>query len=111
MQHAVNTAEDMLTAHQIEKLTESFNSDGTAKTYYIILPDGRKVDIPVACLTPSTNLSISELELEFAVKVDGTLTKGEGTSVPRTTSRLSERKEKAFSNAGKRIGMQPSGSR
>lgn len=78
MQHAVNTAEDMLTAHQIEKLTESFNSDGTAKTYYIILPDGRKVDIPVACLTPSTNLSISELELEFAVKVDGTLTKGEG---------------------------------
>lgn len=78
MQHAVNTAEDMLTSHQIEKLTEAFNSDGTAKTYYIILPDGRKVDIPVACLTPSTNLSISELELEFAVKVDGTFTKGEG---------------------------------
>lgn len=78
MQHAVNTAEDMLTAHQVEKLVDSFNSDGTPKMYYIILPDGRRVDIPVACLSPSTNLSISELELEFSVKVDGTFTKGEG---------------------------------
>lgn len=42
MQHAVNTAEDMLTAHQIEKLTEAFNEDGTPKMRFITLPDGRK---------------------------------------------------------------------
>lgn len=78
MQHAVNTAEDMLTAHQIEKLANGFTKDGKPKIRFIILPDGRRVDIPLASLTPSSNLSISELELEFAVKVDGSMTKGEG---------------------------------
>ena len=78
MQYAVNTAESMLTAHQIEKLASGFKSDGTPVMRHIILPDGRRVEIPEICLTPSTQLSISELELEFAVKVDGTLTKGEG---------------------------------
>lgn len=78
MQYAVNTAEDMLTAHQIRKLEESFNPDGTAKTRYVILPDKRRIDIPVACLTSSLNLTIGEIDLEFSLKVDNTQTKGEG---------------------------------
>ena len=67
MQHAVNTAEDMLTAHQLEKLTEAFNEDGTPKMRFITLPDGRKVYIPLVSLTPSSSLTISELEMEFSV--------------------------------------------
>ena len=78
MQHAVNTAEDMLTAHQLEKLTEAFNEDGTPKMRFITLPDGRKVYIPLASLTPSSSLTISELEMEFSVKVDNTITKKDG---------------------------------
>lgn len=78
MQHAVNTAEDMLTAHQLEKLTEAFNEDGTPKMRFITLPDGRKVYIPLVSLTPSSNLTISELEMEFSVKVDNTITKNDG---------------------------------
>lgn len=45
---------------------------------YILLPDGRRVDIPLAYLTPSESLSISEIELSFSVKVDDTVTKGDG---------------------------------
>ena len=79
MPHAVNTAEDMLTAHQLEKLTEAFNEDGTPKMRFITIPDGRKVYIPlVVSLTPSSSLTISELEMEFSVKVDNTITKNDG---------------------------------
>ena len=70
MQHAVNTAEDMLTAHQIEKLTEAFNEDGTPKMRFITLPDGRKVYIPLVSLTPSSSLSINELECIPTAEMD-----------------------------------------
>ena len=45
---------------------------------FIILPDGRKVYIPLVSLTPSSSLTISELEMEFSVKVDNTMTKNDG---------------------------------
>ena len=78
MQYAVNTAKDILFSHQIEKLSRHFNEDGNAKMRFVILPDGRKVEIPVACLTPSTSLSIEDIELEFSVKVAGSTKKGDG---------------------------------
>lgn len=78
MQHAVNTAEDMLLKHQIEKISSAFTKEGEPLMRYILLPDGRRVDIPLACLTPSESLSISEIELSFSVKVDDTVTKGDG---------------------------------
>ena len=77
MQYAVNTAEDMLTEHQLRKLEEGFHKDGTPKMRFFTLPDGRRVEIPEICLTPSSALSISEVELEFRVKVEAT-TKSSG---------------------------------
>ena len=78
MQYAVNTAEDMLTEHQLRKLEKGFHKDGTPKMRFFTLPDGRRGEIPEICLTPSSALSISEVELEFRVKVEESTTKSSG---------------------------------
>lgn len=78
MQYAVNTAEDMLTARQLEKLSASFDAEGKPKMRFLALPDGRQIGIPVACLTPSKTLSIAEVDLEFSVKISESRIKGSG---------------------------------
>lgn len=88
MQYAVNTAENMLTARQMEKLSSLFDADGKPKMQHITLPDGRQIGIPIASLTPTSFLSIGEIEMEFAVKISNSVTKGDGLH-ERTTCRVS----------------------
>lgn len=78
MQHAVNTAEDMLAAHYLERLERCFKPDGTPLMRSVKLPDGKVVDIPIVLISQSSSLSIKEIELEFSIRIQS-VTKKEST--------------------------------
>lgn len=103
MQYAVNTAENMLTAQQMEKLSSLFDEEGKPKMKYVKLQDERQIGIPLASLTPASYLSIAEIELEFAVKISDSFTKGDGLH-ERTSCQVSfvgtERKKFLGNNNG-----------
>lgn len=75
MQYAVNTAQETLQKHQFELLEQYFDADGKPYTRFIVLPDGRQVDIPVITLIPANMLAIDELEMDFAVRVASSFVK------------------------------------
>ncbi len=75
MQHAVNTAQEILQDNQFRLMEKYFNKDGSPIMRFVVLPDGRKIDIPAITLVPSNLLAIKELEMDFSVKVASTLVK------------------------------------
>lgn len=76
MQHAVNTAQEILQDNQFRLMEKYFHKDGSPIMRFVTLPDGRRVDIPVITLVPSNLLAIKELEMDFSVKIAATLVKG-----------------------------------
>lgn len=69
MQHAVNTAQEILQDHQFELLSRYFDDDGHPHMVHVKTPDGQVVNIPVITLIPQNTLTIKELEMDFAVRI------------------------------------------
>ncbi len=69
MQHAVNTAQETLQAHQFYLMQRYFKEDGTPYLVTVKLQDGRIVTIPQITLIPQSLLAIEEMEMAFAVVV------------------------------------------
>lgn len=70
MQHAVNSAQEILQDHQFRLLQSYFNQeDGSPLMTFILLPDGRQVSIPKISLIPQNMLAIDELDMAFSVTV------------------------------------------
>jgi len=69
MQHAVNSAQDILQDYQLRMMEKFFKDDGTPYLHYVKFSDGRIITIPTIALLPQSLLSIEELEMSFAVTV------------------------------------------
>lgn len=99
MQHAVNTAQEVLQDHQFRLMEKYFDAKtGQPLMRYIVLQDGRRVDIPLITLIPSNLLSISELEMDFSVKIASTVVKTFEEKIPTETGNVisEERKRASF---------------
>ncbi len=69
LQHAVNSAQDMLQGQQVQNLTKFLNtSDGTPVSQKVKLGD-REVDVPLMSLVPQCHLAMEDVEIKFNAKV------------------------------------------
>jgi hypothetical protein len=69
MQYAVNTAQETLQNYQFHQMQRYFREDGTPYTVFVVLSDGRRVEIPQITLVPQSLLAIEALEMSFKVQV------------------------------------------
>ena len=69
LQHAVNSAQDMLQGQQVQNLTRFLNTtDGTPVSRKVKLGD-REVDVPLMSLVPQCHLAMEDIEIRFNAKV------------------------------------------
>jgi hypothetical protein len=61
MQHAVNSAQEMLQDYQLRMFAKYFTEDGKPYMRQVKLKDGRLIYVPTIALLPQTLLSIEEL--------------------------------------------------
>jgi hypothetical protein len=76
MQHAVNTAQEMLHDYQFQLVKKYFDDNGFPIMQDIRLSDGRVVEVPWITLVPQSLLAIDEIDLDFAIQVASAETKG-----------------------------------
>ncbi|MDR2784902.1 MAG: DUF2589 domain-containing protein [Treponema sp.] len=99
MQYAVNTAQETLQNYQFHQMQRYFREDGTPYTVFVILSDGRRVEIPQITLVPQSLLAIEELEMSFRVQVAHTDVKGGFSGekkTPETAKTLAEPDRSSF---------------
>ncbi|GHV04476.1 hypothetical protein AGMMS50229_05960 [Campylobacterota bacterium] len=75
LQHAVNTAQEMLQDHQFQTIKKFFK-DGNPIVKKVYLPDGKTLAIPWITLVPQSLLTVSEIEMGFTVEIVGLDLKG-----------------------------------
>ena len=69
LQHAVNSAQDMLQGQQVQNLTRFLNtSDGTPVSQKVKLGN-REVEVPLMSLIPQSHLAMEDVEVKFNAKV------------------------------------------
>ena len=68
-QHAVNSAQELLMAQQLDLLGRYFDPSGQPVMKTIRIAPDKAVNIPVLSLVPQNTLAISEVEIEFTTKV------------------------------------------
>jgi len=69
LQHAVNSAQDMLQGQQVQNLTKFLNtSDGTPVSRKVKFGD-REVEVPLMSLVPQCHLAMEDIEIQFNAKV------------------------------------------
>lgn len=69
IQHAVNSAQDMLQGQQIQNITKFLDgSNGTPISQKVKLGD-REVDVPLMSLVPQCHLAMENVEIKFNAKV------------------------------------------
>jgi hypothetical protein len=76
MQHAVNTAQEILHDYQFKMIQKYFREDGTPIMQDIRLSDGRVIEAPWITLVPQSLLAVSEVEMDFTIQVTGSELKG-----------------------------------
>ncbi len=86
LQHAVNSAQDMLQGQQVQNLTRFMNTaDGTPVSQKVKLGD-KEVDVPLLSLVPQCHLAMEDIEIRFNAKVSdiapGTLQTVNGSEIP-----------------------------
>lgn len=69
LQHAVNSAMDMLESRNVELLSRFFDEDGNPIIRQLKVDDKTVVDIPIISIINPQALCIKEVELDFAVQV------------------------------------------
>lgn len=74
LQYAVNTAQQMLSAHQQMLFNRYFEEDGTPYCRTVNVAD-KKLTVPYISLVNHQALGIDEIELEFKAQVDSTMLK------------------------------------
>jgi hypothetical protein len=96
MQYAVNTAQETLQNYQFHQMQRYFREDGTPYTVFVILSDGRRVEIPQITLVPQSLLAIEELEMSFKVQVAHTDVKSGYSGEKETAEALAEPDRSSF---------------
>lgn len=68
LQHAINSAQDMLQAQQIQNLSNFWTREGDPLTQKVKLGE-REVDVPLLTLVPHSHLSMEDVEIKFKSRV------------------------------------------
>lgn len=69
LQYAINSAQDMLHAQQVQNLMKFWKSnDGTPVTQKVLVGD-RELDVPLMTLVPHSHLEMDDVEIKFKAKV------------------------------------------
>ena len=69
LQYAINSAQDMLHAQQVQNLMKFWQSnDGTPVTQKVLIGD-RELDVPLMTLVPHSHLEMDDVEIKFKAKV------------------------------------------
>lgn len=71
LQHSVNAAMEMLEARNIELLGRYFTKEGIAKSRRLFLDEETAIDIPIISIINPSAMNIKEVEMEFAVQING----------------------------------------
>ncbi len=85
LQHAVNSAQDMLQGQQVQNLKRFMNTaDGTPVSQKVKLGD-KEVEVPLMSLVPQCHLAMEDIEIRFNAKVSdiasGTLQTVNGSEI------------------------------
>jgi len=73
MQHAVNSAQDMLLGLPVQNLIRFLNtSDGTPVSQKVKLGD-KEVNVPLMSLVPQCHLAMEDVEIKFNAKVGASM--------------------------------------
>jgi hypothetical protein len=73
LQHAVNCAQDMLQAHQIENLSKFWNKENNSPLSQKVMIGDRELEVPLVAMVPHNQLLMDEVEISFNAKVGGVL--------------------------------------
>lgn len=68
LQHAVNSAQDMLTAQHLDSLSAFFDEDGSPVAQVIKTDEGT-ITVPLLALVPQNTLAIDEIKLDFVTRI------------------------------------------
>lgn len=69
LQYAVNSAQDMLQAQQIEGLMRFWNRDDGKPVSQKVKVGDRELDVPLMALVPHSHLQIDDVEIKFKAKI------------------------------------------
>jgi hypothetical protein len=71
LQHSVNAAMEMLEARNLELLGRYFTEEGHPRLRRLNLDDHTAVDVPIISIVNPSALNIKEVEMDFAVQING----------------------------------------
>lgn len=71
LQHAINSAQDLLQVEQINNLKNYFDENGSPK-YINIEVDGSQHNIPLIAIVPQCHLEMDEIEISFKANASAT---------------------------------------
>jgi len=71
LQHSVNTAMEMLEARNLEILSRYFTEEGHARIRRLNINEDTAVDIPIISIVSPSALNLKDVEMEFAVQING----------------------------------------
>ncbi len=70
IQHAVNTAEEILEQHYIRMLGRYFNEDNSPRMARIKVPPDSVIEAPLVALVSPTALKLDELTVDMTLRID-----------------------------------------
>lgn len=72
IQHAVNTAEEILEQHYLRMLGRYFNEDNSPRMARIKVPPASVIEVPLLALVTPTALKLDEMVLDMTLRIDET---------------------------------------
>ncbi len=72
IQHAVNTAEEVLEQHYLRMLGRYFNEDNSPRMARIKVPPDSVIEVPLLALVTPTALKLDELTMDMTLRIDET---------------------------------------
>jgi hypothetical protein len=73
LQYAVNSAQDMLQAHQIQSLSKFWNKETNCPYTQKVKVGDNEIEIPLVAMVPHNQLLMDEVEITFNAKVGSVL--------------------------------------
>lgn len=68
LQHAINSAQSMLQAQQVEHLSNFWQQDGNPVTQRVVLGD-KEVKVPLLTLVPHSQMAMDNVEIKFKTRI------------------------------------------
>ncbi len=69
LQYAINSAQDMLQAQQVQNLMRFWNGNGGTPITQKMKIGERELDVPLMTLVPHSHLEIDDVEIKFKAKI------------------------------------------